>query len=215
MPEGVVLLHGFGGMPLHMALLGQRLRRAGYAVLNPAYPSWHWPLERIVDDLAPRFARFGKQVSTIHFVGHSMGGLIARAAIAHRRSDTLGRVVTLGTPHGGSELADFLYRLGMHGPLLNRAGRLLRSARRPGIAAMLGAVDYPLGVIAGNRPLGPSLAGLLLRSPHDGLVSVAATHIEGQTDHLVLPVDHMTMIYKNIVARQILHFLAEGQFLRG
>ncbi|MEJ7933403.1 alpha/beta fold hydrolase [Sphingobium sp. AN558] len=214
MPEGVVLLHGFGGMPVQMALLGRRLRRTGYAIINPHYSSWHWPVERIVDDLAPRFARFADQVSTIHFVGHSMGGLILRAAIAHRRPDNLGRVVTLGTPHGGSELADFLYRLGMHGPFLNRAGRLLRSARRPGVTAMLGAVDYPLGVIAGNRPLSPSLAGLLLQSPHDGLVSVAATHIEGQTDHLVLPVDHMTMIYSGTVARQIIHFLADRQFLR-
>lgn len=214
LPDGVVLLHGFGGAPIQMGLLGQRLRRAGYAILNPHYLSWHSPVDKIVDDLTPKIARFADQVSSIHFVGHSMGGLIARAAIARQRPDNLGHVVTLGTPHGGSELADLLYRLRLHGPFLNRAGRLLRTARRPGVTALLGAIDYPLGVIAGDRPLGGPFASLFFTQPHDGLVSVAATHADGQTDHLVMHVEHMTMIYRAAVARQILHFLANGAFQR-
>jgi len=211
--EGVVLLHGFGGLPLQTALLARRLRQRGYAVLNPLYPSWRWPLERIVDHVHRRVIPFADGRSgKLHFVGHSMGGLVLRAYLARHRPQGLGHVVMLGTPNGGSELADLLHRLRLNGPVLNRAGRVLRTVRAPEVEALLGSIDYPAGVIAGNTSLAPLLPDMIFRAPHDGKVSVAATFVAGQADHLVLPVAHTSMLYARPVAEQVIHFLRFGQF---
>jgi triacylglycerol esterase/lipase EstA (alpha/beta hydrolase family) len=227
MAEAIVLLHGFGGVPVQTALLASRLRRAGYAVFNPFYPSWRWSLDRIVDHLHPRIAAFADRTGgPLHCVGHSMGGLVLRAWLARHRPAMLGRTVLVGTPNGGSEMADLLYRLRLHGPVLNRAGAVLRTTREPDVQALLGTVDYPLGVIAGDHrrnpllalnpvpTLNPLFADRIFGAPHDGKVSVAATHVAGQADHIVMPVAHTAMLYSAPVAKQIVHFLRDGRFLR-
>ncbi|WP_298399259.1 hypothetical protein [Sphingobium sp.] len=58
------------------------------------------------------------------------------------------------------------------------------------------------------------LPNRLFRAPNDGKVSVAATHVAGQSDHLILPVAHTAMIYSQPVADQVAHFLREGRFKR-
>jgi pimeloyl-ACP methyl ester carboxylesterase len=215
MPGGVVLLHGFGGHPVQTALLARRLRHAGHAVANIGYPSWRWPIDRVLDHLHRRITASSLNAGRpLHFIGHSMGGLLLRAYLARHRPTNLGRVVMLGTPNGGSELADLAYRLRLHPLILNQAGGLLRTQREAAVEALFGQVDYPLGIIAGNRPLPGFLPDLLFRAPHDGKVSVAATHLAGQTDHLVLPVAHTAMIYTRPVADQVIHFLGHGHFRR-
>lgn len=143
-----------------------------------------------------------------------MGGLVLRALLKRHRPADLGRVVMLGTPHSGSELADLLFRLRLNRVILNQSGDLLRMTRPAAMQAMLGAPDYPLGLIAGNRAFVPKLPDLIFRAAHDGKVSVAAPHLEGATDHLVMPVAHTTMLYDAVVAKQIVHFLHRGQFDR-
>ncbi|MDO7834951.1 alpha/beta fold hydrolase [Sphingobium sp. HBC34] len=213
--ESILLLHGFGGHPLQTALLARRLRASGYAVANIGYPSWRWPIDRVLDHLHQRItATPASAAPRLHCVGHSMGGLLLRAYIARHRPHNLGRVVMLGTPNGGSELADLCYRLRLHPLILNHAGALLRTRRDPVMEALFGTVDYPLGIIAGDRPMIGALPNRLFGAPNDGKVSVAATHVAGQADHLTLPVTHTAMIYRRAVADQIVHFLRHGRFDR-
>lgn len=143
-----------------------------------------------------------------------MGGLILRAYLARHRPANLGRVVMLGTPNGGSEMADLLYRLRLDSLVLNQAGHLLRTQRSAAMEETLGRVDYPLGIIAGDRPLNAFAPRFVFRAPNDGKVSVSATHLPGQSDHLVMPVAHTAMIYRQPVAQQVAHFLRHGQFRR-
>ncbi|WP_236617674.1 esterase/lipase family protein [Sphingobium ummariense] len=214
-PESVILLHGFGGHPLQTALLARRLRESGYDVANIGYPSWRWPITRVLDHLHHRIAVSAVQeASAVHFVGHSMGGLLLRAYLTRHSPGHLGRVVMLGTPHGGSELADLCYRLRLDRPILNQASALLRTHRDPATQALFGTVDYPLGIIAGDRPMVGAIPAFLFRAPNDGKVSVAATHCPGESDHLVMPVAHTAMIYSRTVADQIAHFLCYGSFRR-
>jgi pimeloyl-ACP methyl ester carboxylesterase len=213
--EAILLLHGFGGHPLQTALLARRLRARGFDVANIGYPSWRWPIDRVLDHLHRRFtASPVSTAKTLHCVGHSMGGLMLRAYIARHRPENLGRVVMLGTPNSGSEIADLLYRLRLHQPVLNHAGVLLRTRRDAATEALFGAIDYPLGVIAGDRPMIGALPNRLFRAPNDGKVSVAATHVAGQSDHLTLPIAHTAMIYSQPVADQVTHFLRKGCFKR-
>ena len=211
--EGVILLHGFGGHHLQTAMLARRLREAGYIVANIGYPSWRWPLERVLDHLHDRLAASPiAHAARIHGVGHSMGGLILRAYIARHRPIRLGRVVMLGTPNSGSEIADLLYRLRLNRPILHHAGDLLRTRRLPAIEATLGTVDYPLGIIAGDKPMNGMTSNRIFRAANDGKVSVRATHLAGQSDHIVMPVAHTAMIYTRPVADQVVHFLRDGAF---
>ncbi|KEZ21355.1 hypothetical protein CP98_00032 [Sphingobium yanoikuyae] len=213
--QSVILLHGFGGHQVQTAILARRLRGEGYDVANIGYPSWRWPLARVIDHLHARIiASPAYHATTVHCVGHSMGGLMLRAWLARHRPDHLGRVVMLGTPNGGSEIADLLYRLHLHPLILNQAGALLRTRRDAITLTALGEVDYSLGIIAGDRPMNGLLPSRIFRAPNDGKVSVAATHCPGESDHVTLPVAHTAMIYSRPVAEQVVHFLRHGHFAR-
>ncbi|NWK98027.1 hypothetical protein DM806_20650 [Sphingobium lactosutens] len=213
--DSIVLLHGFGGHPIQTALLARRLRQSGYAVANIGYPSWRWSAEQVLVHLHRRIASSpALAAQRVHFIGHSMGGLLLRAYLARHRPSRLGSMVMLGPPNGGSELADLAYRLRVHPLILHQAGALLRTKRKPAMEALLGQADYPLGIIAGDRPLNGLLPNLIFRAPNDGKVRVAATHCVGQTDHIVLPVAHTAMLYARPVVDQITHFLRVGHFER-
>jgi pimeloyl-ACP methyl ester carboxylesterase len=209
----VVLLHGFLSSPLSMRLLGRAVRGAGFTPLIPWYASWSIPFDAIVERLATALSR--QAIGTdrpVHFIGHSMGGLIARALATRLQPPRIGRMVMLGTPNGGSELADFCSAWPVLRPILGHAEPALITRRdHPAIAA-LAAPDYPVGIIAGDRPLAKLLR--VLPPPHDGKVSVAATHLEGEADHIVLPVSHVLMPFDRRVGRQALHFLQSGKFQR-
>ncbi len=208
---GVLLLHGHGRFGASMAWLTAAARRSGRATLAPSYP-YRRPLAEIAAWLAPRVARFEETLAgPLHIVTHSMGGLVARALILAQRPARLGNVVMLAPPHGGSELADLLFRLRLARPVLGSSGHHLRTVRRIADEALLGEIDYPLGVIAGDRPLLP-LPFALLPQPHDGKVSVAATRITGLADHLVLPVTHTLMVYDRRVIAATLRFIETGLF---
>ena len=128
------------------------LERASFTTLNLDYLSRSKALEALAEDIHPAIQRFADSIDTsVHFVGHSMGGLLARVYIARYRPKRLGRVVMLGTPNGGSEIADRLKHIGAYRAWFGPAGQQLVTQRDATIAAMFPPVDYPVGIIAGNR----------------------------------------------------------------
>lgn len=213
--EGVVLLHGMARTARSMLKIERALQAAGYATLNPGYRSRRRPLEALVEELHPTIAAFAAATpGRLHFVTHSMGGLLARGYICRHRPERLGRAVMLGPPNAGSEIADLLggtypYRL-FFGP----AGAQLTTAQDETLCALLGGIDYPVGVIAGDRALDP-VGYLLLPGANDGRVSVARTRTPGIADHLTLHVTHAMMMRNAEVIRQTLAFLRQGRFARG
>lgn len=199
--------------PGAMAPLARHLRRAGYDVLAPWYRSWDLPLATLVEQLTVTVAAFAQSTpGPLHFVGHSMGGLMARALIHSERPVNLGHVVMLGTPNQGSELADALHGRGATRLILGKAAAALITRRDAATSERLGGVDYSLGIIAGDRPMFTAIANMFLPHPNDGKVSVAATHLEGESDHIVLPLSHSMLPYHRAARRQVLHFLDTGSF---
>lgn len=210
--DGVILIHGIGLHALSLMPMAWRLRRHGYRTLALTYPSLTRDIGACAAFLDEPIARFAESLDgRVHFVTHSMGGLVARACIARHRPRNLGRVVMLAPPFGGSEVADLLHDTALLRPLFRRlfgpAGQQLTTDAK--LDALLGEIDFPLGVIAGNRPFFPFS---VIRGPHDGKVSVAATRAPGMTDHVVLRVTHTLMVLDPRVAEQTLHFLREGRF---
>jgi pimeloyl-ACP methyl ester carboxylesterase len=210
----VVLLHGLGRTGISMRAIAAALRKAGYPTLSPWY-GLRRSMPEIVAFLQPRIAEFAAaHPGPLHIVTHSLGGLVSRAFITAHRPANLGRVVMLAPPNGGSELADFVTAIGLDSLILGRVGGHLRTARPEDHEAELGSVDFDCGIIAGDRPLDPIIAPLLLPAPNDGKVTVAATMIAGMRDHIVLPVQHTFMVQDAAVIAQIKAYLATGAFSR-
>lgn len=207
----VVLLHGFMGMPWTMRLMGRLLRNHGFAPISPWYESWATPFDRIVERIHTQLSKrdLGRE-RPVHFVGHSMGGLLARAVVDRLQPALMGHMVMIGTPNAGSELADFCARQRLLRPILGRAAAALVTQRLLPTLDRLSSPSYPVGVIAGNRPFLGSLR--VLPRPHDGKVSVASTHFSGEADHIILPVSHAFMPFDRAVQHQTLHFLTSGTF---
>src|SRR5262249_15575977 len=147
----------------------------------------------------------------VHFVGHSMGGLLARVYVAKFRPPKLGRVVMLGTPNGGSEVADLLHHLALYRAWYGPAGQQLTTRLDTTLTSMP-APDYPVGIIAGNRALHPLSSLIKLPKPNDGTVSVASSRLEGMADHIIVDAYHAELPRHRAAIGQTIAFLREGRF---
>jgi len=166
----------------------------GYATLNLGYASRSKALQTLAEDIHPAIERFAESIEgSVHFVCHSMGGLLARVYLARYRPKRLGRVVMLGTPNGGSEIADRLKNFGAYRAFFGPAGQQLGTQRDADIDALLPRIDYPVGVIAGNRSVYP-ITSVMLPKPHDGRVSVENTRLDGMADHVVIGASHPWLV---------------------
>jgi pimeloyl-ACP methyl ester carboxylesterase len=206
--EVVVLLHGMGRTSLSFVRAKRRLRRAGYRPLSLGYPS----RRRGIPELAQNVARRLRAVADapIHFVTHSLGGILLRYLRQQGQLAQLGRVVMLGPPNRGSQLAQRLRTNTLYRWATGPAGQQLGTDEES-IPLDLGPVDFELGVIAGDRPFRP-LTGLI-RGAHDGLVAVEEARVEGMVDFLVVPCGHTFMMNDPAVLDQAIHFLRHGRFL--
>jgi pimeloyl-ACP methyl ester carboxylesterase len=212
--DGVVLLHGISRTALSFRKMQLALERAGFTTLNLDYLSRSKALEALAEDIHPAIQRFADSIDTsVHFVGHSMGGLLARVYIARHRPKRLGRVVMLGTPNGGSEIADRLKNFGAFRAFFGPAGQQLGTQRSAVDDAMLPPIDYPVGVIAGNRSIDP-VAGTMLPKPHDGRVSVANTRLDGMADHIIVETSHPWLVRNGLAIEQTITFVRDGSFRR-
>jgi pimeloyl-ACP methyl ester carboxylesterase len=208
--DGVVFLHGLGLHGLAFAPMAWRIRKHGYRTLALTYPSLVQDIGGCAEYLHPAISQFASRIDgRLHFVTHSMGGLVVRAYLRRHRPGNLGRVVMLAPPNHGSEIADLLRNNPLYRGVFGPAGQQLTT--QAALEPLLGTVDYPLGVIAGNKSLFPLS---VIRGAHDGKVSVASTRIDGMADHIVLPVAHALMVLDARVAEQTMCFLKEGRFGR-
>jgi pimeloyl-ACP methyl ester carboxylesterase len=216
-PEIVVLLHGIARTPASMRPLERHLRHAGFDTHGLGYPSQHRGLADLAAFVAERLQAAGiwQRHPKVHFVTHSMGGLVVGRYLADFRAaipePKLGRVVMLAPPNRGSEVADFLAPLPPYRWFYGPAGLELTTLARDASGF---APHYELGIIAGTVGWPYLLGSLLIRPPHDGRVAVERTRLAGMKDHVVIPATHSFILGNAAARRQVLHFLETGRFDR-
>jgi len=214
-PDGVVLLHGISRTSRSLRKMQTAIEASGLATLNVGYASRRKTLQALAEDIRPAIERFADSTEgSIHFVGHSMGGLLARVYLGRYRPKRLGRVVMLGTPNGGSEIADRLKHIGAYRAWFGPAGQQLITTRDATLDAILPPVDYSVGVIAGDRSIYP-ISSVFLPKPHDGRVSVENTRLDGMVDHVVIGVSHPSLARSRLAIDQTIAFLRHGRFNGG
>jgi len=212
--ECVVLLHGLARTDRSMAKLDKYLKNAGYKTANIDYPSRQKPIEELAYIAVPEGLQVCAQDKTtkIHFVTHSMGGIVLRYYLAHEKLTNLGRVVMLSPPNQGSPLVDEIGDWGLYKSINGPAGQQLGTGLNS-MPLSLGPVDYPVGIITGNKhSFFDAWAAKLIPGEDDGKVSIEGAKVVGMSDFLVVPYTHSFIMNKKDVLSQSVFFLQNGLF---
>jgi|CXWL01.1.fsa_nt_gi pimeloyl-ACP methyl ester carboxylesterase len=203
--DTVVLLHGIWMRAAVTRTLGERLSAAGFDVKRIDYASVLAPFSDHFDaiDAHVRAAKSER----VHLVGHSLGGVLALHYLSQREGHLPpGRVVCLGSPLRGSQLAQRLERAGLAAWSLGHA----REALTQPLPDWNGARE--VGVIAGTLAIGMGLLLGPLGEPSDGTVALTETRLPGIHEHLALRVSHTGLLYSKRTAEATVRFLREGRF---
>ena len=212
--ECVILLHGLARTSMSMETMAEAIDAAGFVAINIDYPSREHPIE----ELAPMAIGKGlvrcesnDAIEKVHFVTHSLGGILVRNYLSDHDIPRLGRVVMLAPPNQGSVAVDKLGDVPgidwVNGP----AGRQLGKGA-DSVPLQLGPAEFELGIIAGNRSIDP-ITSAVLDDPDDGKVSVEDTKLKGMDDFIVVEHSHAFMMRLQNPIELTIRFLKTGSFI--
>ena len=203
--ELVVLVHGLYMHAIAMLPLRSRLGACGFRPRQFSYPS----LRLSVAENAARLARSLRDVDppVVHFLCHSLGGLVVRSMLLESSWQRPGRVLTLGTPHMGCHVAR---RLGANPALAWILGNSLRHGLDGDIPPWPDGRE--VATIAGDKALGAGRLVPGLPKPNDGTVAVTETVLGPDYPHAVLAVTHSSMLMSRRVADYVCAYFKTGHF---
>lgn len=214
LPKGelVVLSHGLGRSDTAMWRIEDKLEQAGFEVCSIDYDTIGESVFHVLQQATDEIDDCIHSAGRIHFVGHSLGGLVIKSYLSIRPEFStqynLGEVVMVGTPNKGSEVADHL-----KGHMLMNLDGGIGKALMTGsdtLGKQIPELDIEVGVIAGTD--GSAATSQYFKGPNDGLVSVESAKFSKMKDFITLNVSHSAMRYNKDVAEQIIHFLNYGSF---
>ena len=209
--ECVILLHGILRTEATMQKMSSELEKQGYATVNQGYPSTKYKIERLsITAISTALKKCPVDTEKVHFIGYSMGGLLIRYYLSNNQLPKLGRVVMLGTPNQGSEVADTFKNQQWYKTMYGPAGQQLVTKNNQ-FLEKLAPINYELGIIAGSQSIDP-VSSTVIPNRDDGKVSIASTKVKGMKQHIVLPVNHTFMVLNHKVISDVISFLAKGEF---
>ena len=198
--DRIILLHGLGRSKASMRQLSRRLEAEGFDTLALGYPSRQKTIGALVEGLTPQLPPEG----VLGFVGHSLGGVLAKHLMRGLAEARRGRIGQLGAPNAGSALAE---RVRVLEPILGPSMAELE----PG--AMPDDSDLEIGAIAGTAAWRAYSASTGIAGENDGKVSVASAWGSASAGRRIkLPVAHSTMMHNEQVMAAVVVFLKTGSF---
>ena len=208
MRTAAVFVHGLWLTGAESLLMRRRLAAShGYQCHSFTYRTVANSMEPVVERLAQFVSRIDAE--RVHFVGHSLGGLVLYRYFERVQDGPPGRVVFLGSPTVKSRTAEKVGRL----PLLSSLiGRLVTEELVSASNTREWRSPRELGCIAGTRPMGLGRFFANFDEDSDGTIGVSETKLPGHKAHVTMPVSHMGMLASRAVAAQIGEFLMNGRF---
>ena len=206
--EATVFVHGLWLTGVESALMRRRLTaKYGYDCRSFSYRTIGHSVQPVIEQLT-RFVS-GLDADRVHFVGHSLGGIVLHRYFEQTRDLPPGRVVFLGSPTVKSRTAERVGRLPV---LRSLIGRMVTDELVQPTGTREWRCERELGLIAGTRPIGLGRFFARFDEDCDGTIGVSETKLPGHTAHLTLPVSHMGMLTSSAVAVQVGEFLSSGRF---
>lgn len=199
--EKVIILHGLGRTKRSMRKMARALDAAGFETLSIGYPSTEKTIESLVYLI---YEQLPAEPVKLHFVGHSLGGVLAKRVAKRLTPERRGRIVQLGSPNFGSVIAE---RTAVFGRIMGPA--LAQLAPNSGEDD----VGLEIGAIAGTAAI-PAY-GLLtgIEGENDGKVSVeSAWGNAPENNRIAFPVTHSLMMLNDEVIAVTINFLKTGRF---
>ena len=195
-----------------MRKLETALGQEGFHAVNVDYDSRKASIDELSEHTINAALQQCPDASEVHFVTHSMGGILVRHYLAKHTMNNLGRVVMLGPPNQGSEAVDKYRNVPGFEAIGGPAGLQLGTGKMS-VPNRIGAADFDVGIIAGTRSINLILSQIL-PGKDDGKVTVERTKLEGMNDHIAMPVTHPFMMKNKQVIKQVIHYLKYGKFYR-
>ncbi len=198
--ETVVILHGLGRRGASMQKLAKAVEAAGFQALVLDYPSTSHAIEALTEKLCDMLPSEGR----LHFIGHSLGGILSKKLAKRMGPARRGRVVQIGAPNFGSELAA-------------RAG-VLSKVMGPALAELHPHAgeddgDVEIGAIGGTAALAAYSLITGIDGENDGKVSLRSAFGHApEGKKLALPVAHSLMMQDARVIKATIDFLQNGRF---
>jgi hypothetical protein len=196
-----------------MKSLAAELQHSGYVVHNLDYSSTTEAPDALLRSVSEQIRDCCRDTDgRIHFVTHSLGGILVRAYLNEERPANLGRAVLLAPPNAGSEIVDSIGDNPVFAAVLGPTGQTLGTGPES-LPKRLPAPDYEVGIIAGSRSINP-IGSAIIPGDDDGTVSIESAKLPNAADFLVVDATHTFIMQDTEVARQTIHFLRFGRFAK-
>lgn len=203
-----VFVHGLWLTGAESVLLRRRIAAShGFACHSFTYRTVSNSVQPVIEKLAQFVSRI--DADRVHFVGHSLGGIVLHRYFEQATDLPPGRVVFLGSPTVKSKTAERVGRLPV---LRSMIGRMVADELVQSTAMREWRCDRELGCIAGTRPMGLGRFFARFDEDCDGTIGVSETKLPGHTAHVTLPVSHMGLLLSSQVAAEVGAFLETGRF---
>ncbi len=210
----VVLLHGIRRSKDSMLKIEDALKDANYVVWNEGYPSTKAPIQELAATYVSKGVEFCRDQGAlkIHFVTHSLGGILVRQYLQENAVPAGSRAVMLSPPNKGSILVDKLKKYSLYRRVMGPAGQQL-GTDAASVFDQLAPIAIEVGVIAGKSSLAPWFSPYI-PGKDDGMISIEQTKLPEMRDFLVVKSSHWFILQNKKVVAQVLYFLKHGRFKR-
>jgi len=210
--ECVIVLHGLGRTHNSMSQVEKELLKEGYFVWNESYPSRLAPVQVLSAEAIENGLDYcqNTKAKKYHFVTHSLGGILIRHYLQSNSIENLKKIVMLGPPNQGSEVADKLNNNYLYQQYTGPAGQQIGTDENS-LPNRLKPILGTIGIIAGNLSSDPWFSPII-PGEDDGKVSVMRTRLKEMSDFIIVSSGHTFMMRDHSVIEQIIHFLRHGVF---
>ena len=211
--EVIILLHGACKTSRHMSHIARSLQELGYRVHNLNYNWRYQEAAKITKDILVKVKYIEREYKKVHFIGHSLGGLIIRGVLTNYRPANLGRVIQIASPNQGSKLAEKFKDNWIYKKLYKKVSQDL-VPKSEFLKSLEPDIKYELGIIAGDS-FNFFIHCLLSFKQNDERVAIEETALEDAKDHIIINANHNEIVKSPEALHQIQKFLIDGSFEHG